>query len=258
MRQHSDDRVPAVVPADSLATQLIRMADDAITVRQLLSHTGGVDNPAELYADTVPDLAALMGPVIGCGRPRGVPSPSNGGYAVLGQLIADVTEMPYPAAATRLVLDPLGLRDCPFPEDPVGRGPNAVTCYTVTGQGTFVPFPAKVYTLPAVAGLWATGADLIRLATGWSSLLPPSLAREALTARSVTVESIDDRLSRSWINSGSTARSAQERKTCTSPIPAAPRCRKPPARPCPTRCGTRPRSCTSARPPASSASSSTS
>jgi len=39
----------------------VRLADDAITVRQLLSHAGGVDNPAVLYADSVPDLAALMG-----------------------------------------------------------------------------------------------------------------------------------------------------------------------------------------------------
>jgi hypothetical protein len=32
-----------------------------------------------------------------------------------------------------------------------------------------------------VAGLWSTGADLVRLGLGWSSLLPGSLAHEALT-----------------------------------------------------------------------------
>jgi CubicO group peptidase (beta-lactamase class C family) len=33
---------------------------------------------------------------------------SDGGYAALGQLIADVTGLPYADAATRLVLEPLG------------------------------------------------------------------------------------------------------------------------------------------------------
>ena len=40
---------------------------------------------------------------------------------------------------------------------------------------------AQVSTLQAVAGLWSTGADLVRLGLGWSSLLPAALAREALT-----------------------------------------------------------------------------
>ena len=40
----------------------VRLADDTVTVRELLTHTGGVDNPAELYADAVPDLAELDGP----------------------------------------------------------------------------------------------------------------------------------------------------------------------------------------------------
>ena len=56
-----------------------------------------------------------MGPVIPCGGPRGSVQPSNGGYGVLGQLIADVTGLPYASAATRLVLDPLGMRDSRFP-----------------------------------------------------------------------------------------------------------------------------------------------
>jgi hypothetical protein len=34
-----------------------------------------------------------------------------------------------------------------------------------------------------VAGLWSTGADLVRLGTGWPSLLPAALARQALTVQ---------------------------------------------------------------------------
>jgi CubicO group peptidase (beta-lactamase class C family) len=169
---------------DQLRT--VRLADDAITVRELLSHTGGVDNPAEFYADHVPDLAALMGQVIPCGGRRGVPQPSNGGYAVLGQLIADVMQMPYADAVTRLVLDPLGMRDSRFPSRAAEIGAGAVTGYTVTPQGVFVPFPARICTVQAAAGLWSTGADLVRLGTGWSSLLPAALAAEALTVQAAT------------------------------------------------------------------------
>ena len=159
----------------------VRLADDAVTVRELLSHTGGVDSPAELYADRVPELAELMGPVISCGGVRGTVSPSNGGICVLGQLIADITGLPYAEAATRLVLEPLGMRDSRFPAKAADIGPDAVTCYTATRDGALEPWAARVSTMPAVAGLWAAGPDLVRLGTGWSSRLPAALVRAALT-----------------------------------------------------------------------------
>ena len=161
----------------------VRLADDAITVRELLSHAAGVDNPAGLYADSVPDLLAMFGPVVPCSGPRGTARPSNGGYAVLGQLIADVTGMPYPTAATRLVLDPLGMRDSRFPARAADLGADAVTGYTVTPDGVFSPATARIPTVQAAAGLWSTGGDLVRLGTAWPSLLPAALARQALTVQ---------------------------------------------------------------------------
>jgi len=158
----------------------MRLADDTITVRELLSHTAGVDSPTEIYADTVPDLAEFMGPVIACTGPRGIVQPSNGGCAVLGQLVADVTALPYAEAATRLVLQPLKLNDSSFPArtPDIGR---AVTGYQLTLEGRFEPVPARIPALQAVGGLWSTGADLVRLGLGWSSLLPEVLAHEAFT-----------------------------------------------------------------------------
>ena len=84
----------------------VRLADDTITVRELLSHPPGSTTPApgRCTPTRVPELAELMGPVVGCGGPRGMVQPSNGGCAVLGQLVADVTGLPYAAAATALVL----------------------------------------------------------------------------------------------------------------------------------------------------------
>ena len=251
LRLVADGRLGLDAPAND-HLRAVRLADDTVTVRELLSHTGGIGNPAELYAESVPDLADVMGPVISCDGPRGTLQPSNGGYGVLGQLIADVTGLPYADAAARLVLGLLGMRDSRFPATAAGIGPGAVTCYTATADGAFQPFPAQVSTLQAVAGLWSTGADLVRLGTGWASLLPAALAREALTpqtprpgpggyraglgwllppgnqtavhsgggveavallrsrvrdlrgyavltSRGITVESVDDRLNRSWL-----------------------------------------------------------
>jgi CubicO group peptidase (beta-lactamase class C family) len=123
----------------------------------------------------------LAGPVIAWGGPRGAVRLSNGGYAVLGQLIADVTGSPYSDAVTRLVLEPLGMRGSSFPARSADLGPDAVTGYSVTREGAFVPVPARLCSIPAVGGLWATAADLVRLGAGWSSLLPAALASEALT-----------------------------------------------------------------------------
>lgn len=182
LRLIADGRLDLDTPANAYV-RTVRLADDRITVRELLSHSGGVDSPApvDLVADRVPDLVSLFGPVIGCTGPRGVAQPSNGGYAVLGQLLADITATPYPDTVTRLVLEPLGLRDSSFPVRAADLGADSVTGYTLTADGVFTPAEPALCTIAAVGGLWATPADLVRLGTGWSSLLPTSLVREALT-----------------------------------------------------------------------------
>ena len=156
----------------------VRLADDAVTVRDLLTHTAGVDSPGELFADRVPDLVTLTGPVVQPAGPRGAFSYSNGGYALLGQLIADVTGGSYPEAATGLVLGPLRMSGSSFPATWPATG--AVTGYRLAGDGSFEPAPAKVCTLPAAGGLWTTAADLVRFGLSWASLLPAALAGEAL------------------------------------------------------------------------------
>lgn len=158
----------------------VRLADDDVTVRELLSHTGGVDSPVDVYSDAIPDRQE---PVIGCGGRRGVVQPSNGGYAALGALVADITGMPFTAAAGRLVLDPLGMRDCSYPGRAASLGPESVTPYELTQDGAFVPVQARICTIPAIGGLWATPADVLRIGTGWSSLIPRTLAAEALTSQ---------------------------------------------------------------------------
>jgi CubicO group peptidase (beta-lactamase class C family) len=160
----------------------VRLASPAVTLRDLLSHRGGVDEPEQVYAGQVPTLAGLMGPVIGCHGPRGTVNPSNAGYQVLGQLVADVTRLAFAEAARRLVLSPLGMRASVFPHSAAELARDDIArCYTVTRELAFAPSPPQVPVLQAVAGLWSTGADLVRLGTGWPSLLPAELARAALT-----------------------------------------------------------------------------
>ena len=203
LRLVAEGRLDLDAPAND-RLRAVRLADGAVTVRELLSHTGGVASPAEMYADRVPGLAELMGPVIACDGPRGTIWPSNGGYGVLGQLVADVTGMPYADAVGRLVLGPLAMRDSRFPADGAALGPGLVTRYTVTADGGFEPFPPQVSSVPAIAGLWSTGADLVRLATGWASLLPPALARETLTQQAAPGPA-GLRLGLGWVLNGETA-----------------------------------------------------
>ena len=162
----------------------VRLANDAITIRELLSYTGGVDTPApgSGYADTVPALASLFGPVLPCSGPRGTarPGADHADYAALGQLIADVTGSEYAEAVARLVLGPLGMTGSTFPSNWPHDDPDAVTGYELEPDGTFLPDLDDVAVIPAAAGLWTTAADLVRFGTGWSSLLPDVLADEAL------------------------------------------------------------------------------
>ena len=94
LRLVADGRVGLDDPANA-HLRTVRLADEAVTVRDLLGHTGGVDTPGERFAREVPSLVSLTGPVVACGGPRGTFAVSGGGYAVLGQLIADLTGSAY-------------------------------------------------------------------------------------------------------------------------------------------------------------------
>lgn len=179
LRLAADGRLDLDRPAnDHLRT--IRLADGDITVRDLLTRTHGLARLPESFAETVPGLAELTGPVLASSGTRGTFTRGHSGYAALGALIADITGSPYPQAAARLVLDPLGMTGSSFP----GRWPaadeRAVGCHYLDVDGAFVPAPSKVATVPAALGLWTTAADLVRFALGWSGLLPAPLAEEAV------------------------------------------------------------------------------
>ena len=140
----------------------------------------GVDDPVNQnpFGATVTSLVSLAGPVMACAGPRGTVRYSNAGYAVLGQLVTDVTGSRYEEVAESVVLRPLGLAGSFFP----ARWPeqDVVTGYRLDGAGRFQPATAQICVIPAMGGLWSTAADLSRFGATWTSLLPAGLAAEAL------------------------------------------------------------------------------
>jgi CubicO group peptidase (beta-lactamase class C family) len=184
LRLVADGQVGLDAPAnDYLRT--VRLANDSITVRELLSHTGGVDGLAGPPADRASDLVTQIGPVLPCGGERGVFRISVLGSAALGQLAADITGSPYPDAVAHLVFSPLGMTGSSFPA--TWPRDNAVTGYAVRadGDGTFEPIPHKRFGVQAASGMWSTAADLLRFGVSWKSLLPQALAREVLRPQTV-------------------------------------------------------------------------
>ena len=192
LRLVAEGRIGLDDPANS-HLRTIRLADDAVTVRELLTHTGGVNSPDTMFADSVPDVLSLLGPVVGCDGPRGTFAYSNGGYAALGQLIADVAGAVYADVVTRMVLEPLSMSSSWFPtrwpdtdtpasmasDTSAAAAPGTITGYRLADDGMFQPVPAQVFTVLAAGGLWTTAADLVRFGLTWSTLLPAGLAREA-------------------------------------------------------------------------------
>ena len=172
LRLVAEGRIALDAPANAYLRSM-RLSDDEVTVREILTHTGGVVSPTEQFAERVPERVAL-GAVV----ERGTFAPSNGGFAVLGQLIADVTGSSYPDAADALVLAPLGMRDSSFPVRWPTSG--AIHGHHLAEDGSFEPAPPLVSILPAAGGLWTTAADLVRFGNGWSTLLPAELAQDAV------------------------------------------------------------------------------
>ncbi|MGH3911603.1 MAG: serine hydrolase, partial [Pseudonocardiaceae bacterium] len=88
-----------------------------------------------------PDLISVTGPVAARGAPRGTFAYGNGGYAMLGQLIADLTASRYEDAATRMVLEPLGMSSSWFPRSPPATG--VATGHRLTDEGVFERAPGS-------------------------------------------------------------------------------------------------------------------
>ncbi len=145
---------------------------DAITIRQLLSHTSGLRSYAPFYqlADSRDSAITLLYRE----RPRGRPSHraeySDINFLLLGLLVEQVTGEPLERYVVRLVLDPAGLRHTGYRvadslsvrTAPTGRWGGRPVCCRVNDQNA-----VRMGGAAGHAGLFGTGADLARFARLW-------------------------------------------------------------------------------------------
>jgi CubicO group peptidase (beta-lactamase class C family) len=142
-----------------------------LSLRQVLGHTAGLGVP--FYPGYRQDAAAptLVQSLDGASPSatkavRADPALlgrfrySGGGYAVVQQLIADVTGLPFAEAARSLVLEPLGMTRSTF-EQPLPAGLRAAAARP----------DWHVYPECAAAGLWTTPGDLARFACALQAAL---------------------------------------------------------------------------------------
>jgi CubicO group peptidase (beta-lactamase class C family) len=197
-RLHLDDPVNKHLATWKLPDNVFT-EKQAVTVRMLLSHSGGTTVTVfdgYLPGRSLPTVAKILDGVAPAGNdPVRVAWPpgqafrySGGGITVLQQLVADVTGVSYPAAIARLVLGPLGMTHSNYVQQPdaLARAQLALG-HREDGAPDSAGF--RVHPELAAAGLWTTPDDLARalLATirAWhgsaGAFLPQTLARTMLT-----------------------------------------------------------------------------
>ncbi|MFV2115935.1 serine hydrolase domain-containing protein [Micromonospora sp. LOL_025] len=168
-----------------------------VTVRQLLAHTAGLTEnwfPGYAAGEPVPSLQQILRgePPANTPRVRRELPPgtqfrySGSHYAVLEQLLTDVTSTPFDKLMATLVLEPVGMADSSYDQ----HFPNRHRGRAARGHCGGNPVHGGWHTQPemAGAGMWSTPADLVRLeleicraAAGESALLPQDLAAQMLT-----------------------------------------------------------------------------
>ncbi|MFI5587249.1 amino acid adenylation domain-containing protein [Amycolatopsis sp. NPDC051758] len=168
-----------------------------VTLRQLLTHTGGL-TPA-WYAgyhpkETWPSLVDVLDGVPPAATPEVRVHPEAAGgfrysgshFSVVQLLLCDITGEDYAELARRLVFAPLGLEQTSFdPAYPVG----AEVAHAHGREARQVDGGWRAVPEAAAAGLWTTSADLARIALAVrqaafgqpGALLPAELARQLLT-----------------------------------------------------------------------------
>lgn len=176
---------------DTVGHHLARYFDSphaARTVAQLLDHTSGLPGGVPLYRDhpTRESLLTALGPLPRNAEPGTRVTYSSQGFILLGLIAEQATGQGLDDLMTDLVSAPLGLTDTGFRPGPAGRA-RAVATEACPWRGRTVV--GEVHDENAVvlggvaghAGLFATLADLERLACSLLGGGPPLLRPDTLT-----------------------------------------------------------------------------
>ncbi|HET7694124.1 MAG TPA: serine hydrolase [Vicinamibacterales bacterium] len=149
-------------------------AKQKVTLRHLLSHTGGVTvsgfrgyaaneaipTPLQLLDGTKPANSAAVRVDIPVGTRYRY---AGGGYSIVQLAIEEVTKKSFADAARELVLEPLGMRHSTYAQPlPAELHRSAATGHRASGE----PVAGRWHIHPeqAAAGLWTTPEDLARFA----------------------------------------------------------------------------------------------
>jgi len=143
-------------------------AEYGITVRQLLSHSGGLGESPEfllphirLDGQTLPDpdrivkgyLEDFTGPMF---EPGSASSYSNAGFLTLGQIVAEISGQPYIEYVQEHILAPLGMQNTDYTySNPAMIAQAAASTFPASKVDDFI-------TMVDQAGGQVGGADLIR------------------------------------------------------------------------------------------------
>jgi CubicO group peptidase (beta-lactamase class C family) len=154
----------------------IRLSSDAVTIRHLLTHTSGVSSAFEHFAVAVPPVAQVLGAKVNVDFPPGSEHRySNGGYAVLGELIAHVRGLTYAQVVESDIFDPLEMKASGILMD----WPDDAPCGYIVRDGSAAVTDRRVPSVQAAGGLYTTAGDLGRFLAGWATLIPEDLAVKA-------------------------------------------------------------------------------
>jgi len=143
--------------------------DRAVTLRHLLSHTGGISDDPELSYrrdEAIPTLLQVLEgsvPARVDTVPGSIEHYSNQGYCLVQLVMSDQTGRSFPALMDELVLGPVGMVRSTFRQNLSEEwAKRASTGYLSTGE----ELPDKRLVTPALAaaGLWSTPSDLARFA----------------------------------------------------------------------------------------------
>lgn len=175
-----------------------------VTLRQLLSHTGGTTVhgfPGYLQGQRLPTARQVLNgeppantdPVIVSVLPGTVNRYSGGGTTIVQQILVDLLEQPFPQIMQEWVLGPLGMDRSTY-EQPLPRGRWQEAAAAHPAGGTPQPGRGHVYPEMAAAGLWTTPSDLAHFAIalqGAKSRKPNSLISGAMIDQMMTSQ-LDD------------------------------------------------------------------
>lgn len=170
-----------------------------VTLRHLLSHTGGVTVhgfPGYSTDQPLPTLVQVLD-----GSPPANTAPirvdkmpgesfrySGGGYTIMQQMLIDVYGKPFPSILQELVLQPLAMNASTY-DQPLNATMVKLAATGYLPDGTMTKGKRHTYPEMAAAGLWTTAEDLAKFAVdvqesakgGTGKVLSNGMTKEMIT-----------------------------------------------------------------------------